>query len=318
MIREYPEMLKNIKKFGLLEDNGLIFKYKIVSVENFPTLQKDIDLLRETKKLSTNEIFRKYIAKRKYLVPDDYPEAKNLIIMAVFTPPARIDVHYKKKIHNLIIPPQYYDDKVTLTELENLIHRNVLQDPQYSLKYASNVHFKHLAVRSGLGVYGKNNICYVQGMGSYIALYGFYTNKTFPKQSLYPLSLMDCCNSCKICENSCPTGIIGKDNFVIDVSKCITLYNEIKGDFPSWADSNVHNALMGCWKCQGKCIGNLEVRDIIIHLDDLLEEETKLLLSKKINSSSEQIICDKLMMCTPDNIESRMPIISRNLRVLLI
>ena len=104
---------------------------------------------------------------------------------------------------------------------------------------------------------------------------------------------------------------------MIDVDKCITLYNEIDGDFPSWAEKNVHNSLMGCWKCQEYCIGNMEIANIFIHLDDLIETETEMIISQKIEANYVEIICEKLKMFTPDNIESMLPIISRNLKVLL-
>jgi epoxyqueuosine reductase len=33
---------------------------------------------------------------------------------------------------------------------------------------------KSLAVRSGLAAYGRNNVCYVPGMGSFLELVGLY------------------------------------------------------------------------------------------------------------------------------------------------
>ena len=65
-----------------------------------------------------------------------------------------------------MIPPNYYDDGSTFKDLENLVFKKIIKVPGYKIQFASNLHLKLLAVRSGLGKYGRNNITYIPNMAS--------------------------------------------------------------------------------------------------------------------------------------------------------
>lgn len=312
-----PIVHNHINKFNLRTSDDVIYQYRTISLDDFKTIELDMKRLHDENLLSSNSIFRSYIAKKNYNPPADFSNAKSLILFAKMTLPAIIKTHHNgiEKLHN--IPPQYYHDSFTLSQLEKIIQDEIIIEEGYKIQLASQVHLKHLAVRSGLGFYGRNNICYVPGMGSYITLFGYFTDFVFPKNPLSPLSLMPECQKCSICTNSCPTSIIGKENFVIDVDHCITLYNEIPGEFPKWSQKNVHNALMGCWKCQKNCLGNKEVRPFILKFPDLTDLETTMVLNGDISAKFLSIISQKLKMFQPENVNSVLPTISRNLNVLI-
>jgi epoxyqueuosine reductase QueG len=63
-------------------------------------------------------------------------------------------------------------------------------------------------------------------MGSYNLLYAFLTDEQFPEDGFTQLEVLDRCRRCDHCDRICPTGSILRSNFVIDVDKCLTLYNE--------------------------------------------------------------------------------------------
>jgi len=129
--------------------------------------------------------------------------------------------------------------------------------------------------------------------------------------------MLDECENCKICMKACPNNCISEDNFVINVDKCITLYNEIEDEFPEWINPNTHNALFGCMKCQMYCIANKQIMKNPIRFDDITEEETALLLNGDKNMALLESISKKLHIPIASNADYYLPIIKRNLGVLL-
>ena len=183
---------------------------------------------------------------------------------------------------------------------------------------ASGLHLKLLAVRSGLGRYGRNNICYVDDMGSFIALYAFFTDYAFETDSWNEIKMMDICQNCKICRKQCPSGAIREEEFVIDAGMCVTLYNEVEGEFPTWLPHNAHNALMGCMKCQAPCPANREPIKLAGRLEDITSQETLNFLSRQPDENTIASVSKKLMMPHMVGSQEVYDIIRRNLSVLLL
>ena len=303
-------------KDGVFLDS--IFEYRTVSVEHLEELQEDIDVLLREGKLSDNETFRSYIEGRGFSLPESFTDAKSIIVLALFTPLALADFHYKGTRHEIMIPPQYYATGRKMEQLEETIHKKIIGESGYRIELAREVFIKRLAVRSGLGKYGRNNICYVNEMGSMITLYAFFTDFAFENDDWTETQMLDDCENCTHCLKNCPLGAIREDNFVIDVGRCVTLYNEIDGEFPEWIPSDTHNALYGCMRCQKKCPGNRESITMTRRLDDITEEETEALLSGAIEDERIlQSISEKLGCFTRENAKSVLPSLSRNLRVLI-
>ena len=136
---------------------------------------------------------------------------------------------------------------------------------------------KLLAVLSGLGQYGRNNICYVGDWGSYICLESRYTD--IPYEGVVNTELrMKSCETCGLCQKACPTGSIGEKQ-VIDASRCLCNLNENKDRMPRWLDQSVHHTLIGCMRCQECCPQNPPA-DFSASLE-LGERETRQLLSRR-------------------------------------
>ncbi|MFX1253730.1 MAG: 4Fe-4S double cluster binding domain-containing protein [Promethearchaeota archaeon] len=300
-----------------------IYKYKTMSVDRFRDLQEDIIKLKRENKLSDHEVYRRYIDELKFELPENFPEAKSVIVIAMFTKLRLLNFHLNGDKHEVMLPPGYFRTGLSNEILQNIILNEIIKNPGYRIEKTGKLHQKLLAVRSGLARYGRNNISYVDGMGSMHRLFAFFTDYQFEEDNWNEERLMKKCQNCKICINKCPNNAIreDKENFVIDVGKCVTLYNEIEGEFPEWISLDAHNALMGCMKCQLLCPANREVIKLTERMEDVTEEETRTILDG-ITTDDDMLtsISKKIQMTSnddPEAIKSIFPIISRNLRVLI-
>jgi epoxyqueuosine reductase len=193
------------------------FRHRAVTVDHLKELQADIDRLENEGKISRNKVFRSYISNKQFRIPQDLSDAKSLIIIAVLMKPMLVNFLLGGRKHEIVLPSAYYDDGLTEEMLRDYILKEVVNEPGHRIERAK-VHLKLLAVRSGLGKYGRNNLCYVEGMGSMLALYAFFTD--YPCEDNWAeVDMMDNCKNCRICMNSCPNKCISEENFVIDVSR---------------------------------------------------------------------------------------------------
>ncbi|MDX1799058.1 MAG: 4Fe-4S double cluster binding domain-containing protein [Candidatus Lokiarchaeia archaeon] len=296
------------------------YKFRTISVEHLGELQEDIDKLRREGKLSDNKTYRGYIDSKKFEIPETLPNAKSIVILAIFSKPALVNFHLNGNKHEVIIPPNYYDSGTTFEDFEMLLLDDIIKEPGYKVEFTNKLHVKLLAVRSGLGMYGRNNICYVDEWGSMINLFAYFTDFQFKDDNWTKLKMMDQCENCSVCIKNCPTHAIPtifNENFVIDAGKCISVYNEIKGIIPDWIPPDAHNALMGCMRCQKKCPANRDVIKLTERFEDITDDETKMLLNGKYNEKLGKSLSKKLKMFTLPDAERLLPVIKRNLLYLL-
>ena len=280
-------------------------------------LQADFEALDAEGKVSNNPVFRSYIQQQQHHLPESFPDAKSIIVIAIFTPLMTVDFHHKGKSHEILVP-HYYDDGITEDHLKATILNKIIGNNQYRVENARmNVLLKRLAVRTGLGRYGRNNICYVDGMGSFLKLFAFFTDFEFNEDNWQGVQMLDSCTNCKVCLKQCPTGSISEDSFVIDIERCIPLYNEVAGEFPDWVDPSSHSALMGCMRCQLPCPENREVSTKTQKLESVSEEETEKILNGNMDEEFVNTISGKLRMFIPEHASYYLPVIARNLNVLL-
>jgi len=297
---------------------GIRYHYKSVSVEHLDDLQEDFDKLDRNGILSNHDTYRNYLSNKKFVIPESLPDAKSLIILATSTRMMHANFHLNGKVYNIMIPPPYYDDGLTYEDLDDLVLNVIIKKSGYDIFKARNLlHLKLLAVRSGLGTYGRNNICYIEGMGSFLTLHAYYTNYKMASDSWHELEMMDHCENCNYCIKNCPTAAIRGDPFVIDAGKCLPLYNEIDGEFPKWIDNNIHHALMGCIKCQYYCPGNKEEIKKEGRFEDVSEKETKMLLNGEFNDNLISSLSSKIKMFDSSDGMKFLPRLKRNLELLI-
>jgi epoxyqueuosine reductase len=295
----------------------LTFESRAVSVDRLGELREGLAELVSSGRLSENEVFREYLSGLSFEVPESLPDARSIIILAVPTKLMWARFRLGSETYDLMMPPQYYSSGVSAEGLHNAVLTDVVARPGCEVVRADSLQLKPLAVRSGLAEYGRNNICYVDGMGSLLTLYAFFTDADLNEDGWLEIRMMEACSDCESCINACPCGCIDTQDPIVDVGKCVTLYNEIAGEFPAWLSSDAHNALMGCMACQQCCPANSEVIRRAGRLEDVTERETRLILEGTPDAELLESLSRKLREFYPAQSQEYFPILTRNLRVLL-
>ena len=175
---------------------------------------------------------------------------------------------------------------------------------------------KPLAVRGGLADYGRNNITYVAGMGSFHHLFAFFTDIPLTQDEWREPQMLARCENCRSCLIKCPTDAIGEDRFLLHAERCLVFHNEKPAHipFPTLFDSSWHNSIFGCMICQRYCPEDKKVRDWVETLAEFSHEETSLLLS---GSSSDLLPAATLAKLDLLELTDSLDVLPRNLSVLL-
>jgi epoxyqueuosine reductase len=200
-----------------------------------------------------NDFYDRYLA--KYLdfnPPATLPEAKSMVILSSFSPTTVVRFGQKE----VVIPPTYVYREFWEGSLKLLTE--LLSPAGYHIARA-RLPLKTLAVRSGLGWFGRNNICYVPGLGSYHRLGAFFTDIQPEDDTWQAPRLMPACRCCQKCLEACPTGSLSPGRFLVEAGRCLTYRNEIEPAFPDWIIPEWHNAVFGCLRCQQTCPVNIKM-----------------------------------------------------------
>ena len=175
---------------------------------------------------------------------------------------------------DLVLPPTYhryyplFDD--VLADLDGFTGRRL--SPRL-LKAP----LKTLAAMTGLVRYGRNNLVYVDGFGSYLQLMGFSTETRLaawePEEGFgkvgaqtdgagtgpRPASALslDECRTCRACRKACPAGAVAGDRFLLRGERCLTALSEADGPaLPEVYGKLPTRCLIGCLACQERCPAN--------------------------------------------------------------
>ncbi len=270
-----------------LEKQG--FQGIIVSIAHLKELQKDIEALRK-KGLLDEELYDAYLASFDFECQGKLANAGLLIIVSVPQPQARVVFEWEKNSYPVIIPPTY--DSSVDERVADLL-RAYLGPQGYRLQKV-RLPEKLLAVRSGLAQYGKNNITYVKGMGSFHRLVVFISDVPCEADSWGELAVLEHCENCSACMKACPTDAIGSDRFLLHAERCLTFHNERSNDFPDWLSPAWHNCLVGCMICQKVCPANKDVVKWIEAGATFGSEETALILDGVLDDRLPREILEKL------------------------
>lgn len=254
-----------------LEKHG--FRARTVSISHLAELKEAIDK-RYDKGEFSEEFYRERLTDFRFKPPESLAGARTIIIAAFPQPKIQVVLRLFGKRIPLIIPPTYqYDPNLAMERLLKRILR-----PEGHWFERTILPLKLLAAHSGLGSFGRNNICYVPGMGSYHRLMAFYSDYPAIDDFWQPAKLMERCAKCWACLRNCPTGALSAERFLLHAERCLTYLNEKAGDFPAWVNSAHHNSLVGCLVCQDVCPENSPFKKWIEPREEFSEKESLLLM----------------------------------------
>jgi epoxyqueuosine reductase len=293
------------------------YRYKTLPVSRFRELQAEYDKSLAGPLFSQAKAFRDDVAKLSFKIPANFPAAKSVIVVAAFTKSMYVTFTLNGAQLRLLVPPQYYADDMTPAKLQGIVQKEIIKNTNNRIvEISDSVPLKLLAARSGLGMYGKNNLIFVDGMGSYNLLYAFLTDYPFPEDSWTQLSMLGRCYRCDRCDRSCPTACFSNRSFPINVARCVTLYNERQGEFPNWLLRSGHSALMGCLLCQDACPEDGGYSEISGMLEEVSEEETRRILKGIADDALLKSLQRKLRQFPATASKEVFPILTRNLSAL--
>jgi epoxyqueuosine reductase len=224
------------------------FKGKIVPIKHVDELQTEIEIHFQKGHLNGN-LYADYLANFDFKLVGDFPEANSLIIVTAPQPQVRCLFRWRGRVYPCIIPPTY--SSATDNQISDCLEK--ILKPEGFHQEIKKLPQKLLAVRSGLAQYGKNNITYVPGMGSFHRPAVFVSDLPCVKDNWRESSTLKTCDGCTACRDACPAGAISSDRFLLYAERCLTFHNERRGMFPHWLDSYWHNCLAGCMYCQKAC-----------------------------------------------------------------
>jgi len=296
---------------GKLEERG--YAARIVPIHHLGDLREGIEGAYK-RGLIDEDVYREYLTVLRFEPPASLPDARSLIVVAVPQPSVQFTFTWDGKPAPLVVPPTYLKSRQVDRQVEDVL-AEILHPAGYRVTPAP-VPKKLLAVCSGLAVYGRNNVSYVDGMGSFYRLAAFASDLPCLEDTWQKPRMMEACQKCAACRRKCPTGAITVERFLLHAERCIVFHNEkpTSVPFPGWIDASAHNCLVGCMTCQRVCPQNKDFVHWVEEGAAFSQEETTLLLQGQI--------LDRLPPATADKLErsglaSYLDVLPRNLAALL-
>jgi epoxyqueuosine reductase len=263
-------------------------KGKIISISKLQKVKAAIDRFKQDHNLNG---FQKWICNDLYRfdMPGVDFSIQSIILIAIPHPfyAEVVFTKNKKDYHFISLVMSDFD------KTEKVLNR-IVSAGNYNFISVQNLPLKRLAVQSGLAVYGRNNICYIDGMGSNFSLAAYYSDIPCSDEYWTEVTMASVCTNCNACLSNCPTGAIQKNKFLIDTKRCLSYWNEGAEPFPAWIPKSAHHCVYDCIKCQIICPMNTSQIKNVVGPVQFTESETNILLSglhhEKLSDSFKQKI----------------------------
>jgi epoxyqueuosine reductase len=295
-----------------LDERG--YKSRIVSIKRLAELKAEI-IGRHIKGLFDANFYQQRLEFFDFKPPETLTNAESIIVAAIPRPQDQATFTFGRVKKTLTVPPTYVDYDATTNRFMDVANE-FLKEEGYTAVSARKIPLKILAVRSGLAEYGRNNITYVSGMGSFHQLNAVFTDLPCEDETWYDAKMMKRCKNCQACLNACPTRAVSGDRFLLHAERCLSYHNEKKGEvsFPAWLDSSWHNCLYGCMFCQKICPENLQFMDWVGVREEFSSDETEFLLRGGLSTNMPKMMLGKLERLSLADMDS-LDNLPRNLRV---
>jgi epoxyqueuosine reductase len=289
------------------------YNARVAMIDRLNDLQEDIESLHQEGRVD-EEFYGRFLTGFVFSPPEGLPQACSLIVVAVPQPQIRFTFTWKGQRLPFIVPPTYLHWRETVNHVEEVL-LGALEAGGYAAVQAE-LPKKLLAARSGLATYGRNNVTYVSGMGSFHRLVAFISDLPCEKDEWRVPRMMERCSRCGACLRNCPTGAISGERFLLHAERCISLHNEepTQVPFPAWVDPSWHNCLVGCLHCQRGCPENQRFLDRVEEGAEFTFEETTLLVEGTSLGQLPVATVDKLKR---SDLVDLLEVLPRNLKVLL-
>ncbi len=296
-------MISELEKLAVMHGDRLT----VIPINRLFELENLLDTYKQQADLNN---FQQWIMDDLYQfeLPDIEFSIKSIILVAIHHPfYAKVKFQKGAKEYNCL-------SLVKADFAENEIYiRDIMKYNGFSLITADNLPLKRLGVHSGLAKYGRNNITYIDGLGSNFSYAAYFSDLPCEEDTWGEVMNANTCKACNLCINSCPTGAIRREQFLIDNQKCLSCLNEVPGDFPDWLPMTAHHTLYDCLICQKVCPMNNKQKDYVLENISFSEEETNLLLNGATISSFSDEMRQKVLLLGIDEWYDAIP---RNLDTL--
>ncbi|MCK5764050.1 MAG: epoxyqueuosine reductase, partial [Clostridiales bacterium] len=156
-----------------IHNHGL--RAKLIPVSHFENIKQEYEEVQNNNPFVAKYL-NSYFEEFNYEPSSIMSNPQSLLIVAVPDTITRMYFNLNGRKHAVLMPPMYLFNSSVKNEknIKKIVEINSLLEKilsPYSLEsHKINLPAKLLAVKSGLGVYGKNNICYVEGLGSFMWL----------------------------------------------------------------------------------------------------------------------------------------------------
>ncbi|MCL1795367.1 MAG: hypothetical protein FWG37_00610 [Clostridia bacterium] len=178
--------------------------------------------------------------------------ARSVIAVASPGPVSSVAFTVEGRKRVAVIPPSYVDADIEESALLDFLLKT-LGEHSFAVARADRLPCKPIAIHAGLGFFGRNNLVYVDSMGSFNRLSLFFSDIPCPNELFFPLLRHGTCRHCSRCIDNCPTGALNHQSALFDADHCLTMANEGAEAFPDWVNPEWHHAIVGCMKCQCVC-----------------------------------------------------------------
>jgi len=292
---------QKLRAFGL--------RHRIISYDHVEEIRQEFETKISNGTINA-EVHRRYLADINFKLPADLSSARSVIIVAALQPKREILFTVDGRTLSGFIPSTYDH------EVDSMITRilnNALSHGPYKISRA-RLPLKLLAVRSGLAKYGRNNVAYIDGAGSYCRLLAFYSDLPCIDDVWQEPQMLDQCIDCTACAKRCPTGAINGDRFAVHAERCLSFFNETSDAIPDWVDPDWHHCLIGCTRCIECCPANKETKTWISTRCEFTREETAAILGAAGDTSFRP---DIKVLLQRTNLEEGLELLPRNLSLLV-
>ncbi len=293
---------------------GYQLRYELIGVEHMGAIDEAWTARLAAPEASRHPLFRAYIGSARIRRPEGMEWAGALAISALFVPGRLVEFEGPNGAFDIVLPPNYYGGTITREEVREAIARDLVA----RVEPTDLMPLKTLAAWSGLGRYGRNNIIHVEGMGTSLILMSFWTQAPPGGLPAPPgPAFLERCETCSLCARSCPTLAIPSAFGCIDAGRCLSLYNEVEGEFPDWIPTDSHNALIGCVRCQMDCPENTAFKKGLERFGPFGPEELRLILEARPGPSADAALARLVADDDPESLAAYRPVMGRNLRAFM-